>query len=218
VSGDLTVPAGFTVVTRSTSMLIADIGRLPDLQRCALDRPEGWSALARDAGTGAGRGATSRLELSPGRTIVLKQLRRGGLAGPLWRDRFAGTSRPLDNLRIPIEAGRRGVPTPAPVALMLERRGLDMVRAWLAVEEVRNASDLAARFASDEVPESRELAQVMTTVREMHDRGVEHRDLNLGNLMVCRDPDSLPRVFVIDLDAARLHETVRCPSGCDSVR
>ena len=38
----------------------------------------------------------------------------------------------------------------------------------------------------------------------MHDAGVDHPDLNLGNLMV-RSGDGGPEAFVIDLDGARLH-------------
>ena len=37
----------------------------------------------------------------------------------------------------------------------------------------------------------------------MHDRGLAHRDLNLGNLLIRRG--TAPQAFVIDLDRARLH-------------
>ena len=38
----------------------------------------------------------------------------------------------------------------------------------------------------------------------MHDEGVEHLDLNLGNLLLRRG--DVPQAFVVDLDRARLHD------------
>ena len=38
----------------------------------------------------------------------------------------------------------------------------------------------------------------------MHDAGVEHRDLNLGNLLVRAGSTGI-EAFVLDLDAARIH-------------
>jgi hypothetical protein len=46
----------------------------------------------------------------------------------------------------------------------------------------------------------------MALVRHMHDAGLEHRDLNLGNLLVRPGTDGAgTEPFVIDLDRARLH-------------
>jgi 3-deoxy-D-manno-octulosonic acid kinase len=100
---------------------------------------------------------------------------------------------------------RRGVATPAPVALLLVDGPGPLCRAWLAVDEIDHATDLAARFASVHPPTRAELGQVMGEVRKMHDVGVEHRDLNLGNLLLRTEPDSEPRAWVLDLDRARLH-------------
>jgi hypothetical protein len=38
----------------------------------------------------------------------------------------------------------------------------------------------------------------------MHDAGVEHRDLNLGNLLLRRGGSGAGEAFVVDLDRARL--------------
>jgi tRNA A-37 threonylcarbamoyl transferase component Bud32 len=45
---------------------------------------------------------------------------------------------------------------------------------------------------------------VVALVRRMHDAGVDHRDLNLGNLLL-REQDGEEAAFVVDLDRARLH-------------
>jgi 3-deoxy-D-manno-octulosonic acid kinase len=137
-----------------------------------------------------------------GRAARIKRLRRGGWAAPLWRDRFPGRRRLLDNIRLPVEAARRGVATPWPLALLIDRRGPGLFRAWLAVDEV-DAIDLRSCLAAGRPPSAIELGSVLRLVRKMHDCGVEHRDLNLGNLLIRRGGE--PEAFVVDLDRARLH-------------
>jgi len=186
--------------------LVSDARCTDALIRAGLDDPSGWRR--RLAGVGGrrqpeGRGATARVELTPACVARIKQLRRGGWLAPLWRDRFAGTGRVLDNLRLPIEAARSGIATPAPIGLLIERGRPGLVRAWLAVEQIDDAIDLRACFRSGRPPESGELDAVLSLVRTMHERGLEHRDLNLGNLLLRRGGE--PTVWVVDLDGARLH-------------
>ena len=82
--------------------------------------------------------------------------------------------------------------------------GAGHYRAWLAVEELAGAVDLATAYASSAEPSRADLAAVMQAVRRMHDLGLEHRDLNLGNLLI-RLGEGGCEVFVIDLDRAKLH-------------
>lgn len=166
-----------------------------------LDRVEGWeSRLDRAAG---GRGPTGLLRIAaPGPVARLKRLRRGGLAGPIWRDRFPGVSRILANLEAPAEARRRGVPTPEPLALFAVPGPPGLWRGWLATEEIDGAVPIASRLGTPLEPEV--VREAMRVVRAMHDAGVEHRDLNLGNLLL-RPSSRGEGVVVLDLDDARLH-------------
>ena len=112
----------------------------------------------------------------------------------------------MDNLRMPLEARRRGVDTPEPLALLAVRGPGPLVRGWLAVEWIEGARDLASRYKAGEMPSEEELAATMGLVRHMHDVGLEHRDLNLGNLMLPDGPGGPAGPLVIDLDRARLHD------------
>jgi hypothetical protein len=80
-----------------------------------------------------------------------------------------------------------------------------MYQGWLALDEIPGGADLRSRFVSGPEPDREELAACLGLVRRMHDAGVEHRDLNLGNLLLRSGPGGEPQPFVLDLDKARLH-------------
>jgi 3-deoxy-D-manno-octulosonic acid kinase len=197
------IPRGFAIVSDDGARtLIADGRHAERILALGLQRPEAWPAPGGDAPAGAGRGATAVLPLGPRGSLRLKQLRRGGCLGSLWGQRFAGPGRLLRNLTLPVEAALRGIDTPSPVALLVAVAGPGLYRGWLAVENVPDATDLLAALRSAAPPSSAELACAMRAVRRMHDRGLEHRDLNLGNVLLRRGGP--PGALVIDLDAARL--------------
>jgi len=194
------VPAGFDVTTGERgALLVADRAWVAELLAAGLDSSARWDrALALDPRS-SGRGRSVALALASGRALRLKRIARGGLLGGLWAGRLAGTARALDNLRLALEARALGLPTPAPVALLVEPAGPGLVRAWLAVEELAGAADLRQRLHLTPPPLA-ELDSALALVRRMHELGLEHRDLNLGNLLVQGQA-----VFIIDLDRARLH-------------
>ncbi len=203
MKGELDLPQGYVASRRDRAKLVAHVELEHELKRAGLDQPAGWETRLRQPDAAPGRGATSLLRLSSGRVLRLKRLRRGGWMAPLWRDRVIGEGRALDNLRVSVEAGRRGVATPPVLALLVVKSVGGLVRAWLAIEELAEAVDLRSCFRSDRPPTPAELDAALGLVRGMHDRGLEHRDLNLGNLMIRRR--AVPQAFVIDLDRARLH-------------
>jgi 3-deoxy-D-manno-octulosonic acid kinase len=161
--------------------------------------PARWEAAL--GGGGSGRGRAGRVTLSDG-PVWGKRMRRGGAVGRLWRDRFPGRDRLVQNVTVAEEAVARGVPTPSPVALLTAEGPPGLFRAWLATEWLEGARDLAT-LLRERTAGPTELAAALAAVRAMHDAGVEHPDLNLGNLLV-RQTDTVPRAFVVDLDRARL--------------
>jgi len=130
---------------------------------------------------------------------------RGGITGPLWRERYPRIGRLIATLEVSLETGRRGVPTAAAVAMLIQEGPPHLYRAWLATEEIEGARDLVSRWCGRDLPGRGEIAAVMRLVRRMHDAGIEHRDLNLGNLLLRDRPEDDHEAFVVDLDRARLH-------------
>ena len=153
-----------------------------------------------EEGIPGGRGKIAFVE-SSGRRLALKQLRRGGVAGSIWRDRFSSRERLIDNLSIPKLARDRGVATPAALALLIVPGPPAWWRGWLAIETVPNAPDLRKRLPTDP-PSAAEWSDALAAVRKLHDAGIEHPDLNLGNVLV----DAAGRGWVIDLDRSTVHD------------
>jgi hypothetical protein len=201
VSAEL--PAGFALEPAPGRALIARPEHLQALVRAGLLEPRVWERTSESSATG-GRGPTGTLALEGSLVLRLKRMRRGGLARHIWRDRFAGTRRLLANLGGPVTALERGVPTAEPIALLIERGSLGLSRGWLATRDVPRAESLAARLLSRRPPGLAELRAVVDAVRQMHDRGIDHRDLNVGNVLLRDDPPC--SVLMIDLDRARITE------------
>lgn len=198
-------PGGFTLERVDGDLLYASTDLLGALREAELTRLERWSELLEQAAPGPGRGGTARVELPGGLRVVLKQMRRGGLAARVWRDRFPGYRRLMANLTFPAQAARRGIRTPAAVALFLRPGALGACQGWLMTMEVESARDVLSVLRAGTPPRGM-LDALMGSVRGMHDLGLRHPDLNLGNLLV-RPGEGGHEVFVIDLDAARLEST-----------
>lgn len=187
--------------------LTADPKWVGVLTEAGFDRAERWRRELAAGEQSSGRGTTAVLRLDGWPALRLKQMRRGGLVGPLWRDRYPGRSRALANYRLPREAIARGVATPCPVALMTLAGPPGLVRAWLALEEIEPAEDLMRMLREGRPPDAAGWRALIDAVRALHDAGVEHPDLNLGNLLL--QPPATG--WVLDLDRARLHPDPLAP-------
>ena len=157
-----------------------------------------WDALIA-GGVAGGRGRIAFVERS-GRCLALKQLLRGGVAGSIWRERFLSRGRLTGNLSIPKLARERGVATPDALALLVVPGPPGLWRGWLAIETVPAARDMRQRVL-ELAPTPAEWAEALCVTRKLHDAGIEHPDLNLGNLLI----DERGRGWVVDLDGCTAH-------------
>jgi len=190
-------------------VLLACQEHLAALKEAGLHQPAGWAILpGEQMPTGEGRGTIRRLELSGGDRLVLKKMKRGGLAGKFRQDRFHGLHRLLANLTVPRELAGRGVLTAEPFGLLLQEGPRGMYQAWLATRELPGMVDLATWLAGNRPGSQERLDPVVRFVRSLHDAGLQHKDLNIGNLMVRTGPDGrAAQVAVIDLDGAMIHRS-----------
>jgi hypothetical protein len=145
-------------------------------------------------------------ELPSGRRLILKRLRRGGLSARIRNDSFRGTARLLANLTLPVELAQRGIATPQPAGLLVQEVRSGLFRGWLATRELTEAIDAMTWLDSCGITGSGLLDPVVVFVRSIHDAGLQHRDLNLGNLMVQPGEAGGEAVAILDLDGASLHD------------
>src|SRR5688572_214460 len=82
-----------------------------------------------------------RPEGAPARVFV-RRARRGGLLGAVLGGLYAGTGRPLQELRAVQAARAAGVSVPEPLAVIAEESGGPFYRLTLVSREVEGASDL----------------------------------------------------------------------------
>ena len=133
-----------------------------------------------------------------GRTLVIKRYNIKGRAHALsrcWRPSRAWHS---------WLAGHRlrflGFATPAPLALIEERRGPLRGRAWLITEHCPGVP-LLQRWQADAVPPDDELAALDRLLEQLRHWQLAHGDFKANNLFW-----SAPAIALIDLDAMHRHQ------------
>lgn len=191
-----TIPHGYTLLEPQGGLrLLVREGIVPLVGPLGLDRfpqpPPG------------GRGTTSRIETAEGPPLRVKTYRRGGLAGRFRDDAYRGVDRPLAEVRVCLAAREAGVAVPPIECLWFEHAGPNRFRLASATREVPGALD-AFRTLGLTAPGSPErmrfIAETARAVRRLHDAGIDHPDLNLGNILCSRETG---RVHLIDFDRAR---------------
>jgi len=107
----------------------------------------------------------------------------------------------------------RHVPTAVPVAAWERRAGPILFDSGVVTERLAGAEELHAFVAStlaklkgkEKLRARRRTAALLATLlRNVHDRGLTHRDLKASNLLVVRDGAGVRDVFLIDLDGLRI--------------
>ena len=153
-----------------------------------------------------GRGPVAILHLPgrPGEEAILKRYRRGGLAGKVLPHLFLGTARFRREISTAEAAIRKGIPVPLPIALVRRGRwGLYQVfGVTRRIPYTRNFPEIVDSSLSATRPNDF-IDSIARTIHRMHERGMTHADLNLGNLLVSTAGKG-PPVYIIDLAGARL--------------
>lgn len=177
----------------------------PRLTELGLDRP--WELLEGSSGPAApGRGPHTVVQVSGGPDLLLKRCLRGGIARHLNRGRYFAIGRFRRELDVGLNAAREGLPVAETLVVVL-RAARPGWHAWAAARLIQGASDLTRLLPSISREEEREalLARAAQAIRRLHDAGLEHRDLNLGNMVARRGEGEGWRVWIVDLDRVRRH-------------
>lgn len=154
-----------------------------------------------------GRGAVHLLGTSHGE-IVAKRMSRGGLVGGMFRESYADPWRPAREAALAEALLVRDCRTPPIVVVRATRRAGRTWRLELATERVVGGRDLLDVLleAYAEGREPGALAERLgTSLAGLHAAGLDHRDLQVKNLLVPPDEGAL---VVLDLDGCELREVL----------
>ncbi|ODA32426.1 3-deoxy-D-manno-octulosonic acid kinase [Veronia pacifica] len=156
-----------------------------------------WRDQGAIIGSAQGRGTTWFIQLDQV-AVALRHYIRGGLFGRLVKDSYLFTgwqnTRAYREYSLLASLAEKGLPVPRPVAAKAERSGL-MYRADLVVEKVPDARDLVAVLEKSSL-DHEVYVQIGRLVRQLHDVGVCHTDLNIHNILLGADD----KLWLIDFD------------------
>jgi len=153
-----------------------------------------------------GRRSHSIINLPGASRAVVRYYVHGGLFRKVTGDRFAGSERFFEEVRVSEHLRSHNVNTPEVLGLLIQAGKLGFKRGALVTRMVEGGSDLLNFFKSKEGREQvsdpafrRDLLKsAARVVRSLHDAGVYHRDLHVKNMLLA--PEG--KIFILDLDRA----------------
>ena len=145
-----------------------------------------------------GRGFLQRFTF-PGGTGLIRKCLRGGFLRHLTKDAYFGVNRPLKELKLHTMLFDAALSIPAPLGVVWKRSGLWYSGA-VATQELL-AENLLEHLQS---PKNKQTQQILQTcgnlIRDMHDLGVFHPDLQIRNILVSMNA---MQAYLIDFDKAK---------------
>ena len=148
-----------------------------------------------------GRGGTVHVRVNA-HEVVVRSYRRGGLPAWVLRDTYFGCRpRPFREIGALDTLRRRGVPVVEPMGACVHWLLPGCYKGWIATRYVpgaRSLWDWATDTASSWDRRSVWRA-VGRAIRQLHDAGARHPDLNLRNVLLASGTDA-PMVWLVDFD------------------
>lgn len=143
------------------------------------------------------------IPLEDGRRMVIRKYSHGGLLRFLSKDLFLSGTRSIRELTLTEEIRSSGIPTLQPIGAIHQKVYGPFYRAFLLTLEISLAKNLIQYLYEMESAVSPEklfhkrntIRNAGVLLRQFHEKGFYHRDLQLKNLLVLGD-----QVLIIDFD------------------
>ncbi len=147
-----------------------------------------------------GRGSTYFFKFA-GKNCVLRHYWRGGFVRKLSKDGYLWLglkrSRAYREWKILEKIRELGLPAPRTVAIRIQRKGL-VCRSDIVTTEIEGAESFG-KLLRNGLMETDVWEKVGSVIRNYHDHGIFHQDLNANNILVNQD-----QIYLIDFDRARV--------------
>ena len=132
------------------------------------------------------------------RNMVMRHYCRGGLPAQLSKDQFVfqgfESSRPFKELKLLQRMRQLELPVPEPIAARCIRKGV-LYRADIIMSEIANTKTLAQILSENQLAQE-VWVRVGQMIRQFHQQGIEHVDLNANNILL----DQAGDIYLIDFD------------------
>lgn len=207
------VPEGYVRKRAGPVLVIAHeevAGEVEEQGILEIRNPARWKGAA---GTlSGGRAAPVRVALE-NRTLVVKQVLRGGVVSWVNRELHLGAQRIYQEAHLSNQLLSRGVPAARMLLGRAESSAFVFFRLHMGSEEVKDSKNLLELLTAEAVNADRMIRimrQAGDSIRRLHDAGIRHHDLNFSNLLAVRplDESRSVEVKIIDLDRSSLHHAV----------
>jgi len=163
---------------------------------------EFWRSRQAINGEAVGRGSAWFID-APYGPVVLRHYLRGGWAAAISRQHYfftgVSSSRPFCEFHLLADLYQSGLPVPRPVAALCRHQGLFSTGAIITVR-IPSSKTLADLLTAGAMSKD-DWQTVGSCIRQFHDAGVFHADLNARNILL----GSGRKVFLIDFDRARFN-------------
>ena len=190
------------LATFGAHVVLSDPELMPEPSSCVFSLGY-WRSKAAVTGSAPGRGSVWFVKVRSGEW-ALRHYRRGGLVGRLIEDHYLWTGqeqvRSFAEWRLMADLFAAGMPVPRPVAAAYVREGL-LYSCDLITQRLPDTRTLSRMLGQGDVEECCWL-EVGRVIRQFHQAGIDHADLNAHNLLI----DAGGCVYLIDFDRARRRE------------
>ena len=156
-----------------------------------------WQQKNQITGSSVGRNTTWFFQLDQ-LQYVLRHYYRGGMIGKLLNDTYVFTSvtktRAFRELHLLEQLSTMGLNAPKPFAAYIKRQGL-YYRADLITQRIEGAQDIFHILQAESLHQQQWMS-IGHTIRQFHDKGIYHADLNIHNILM----DDKEDIWLIDFD------------------
>jgi len=200
----ISIPVSYSLIQRGKTYLLLHNDYKESLLQRGIDEVRTFlrSSLS-DTQYYEGRTLHPSIPLGDGNRMVLRQYSHGGLLRAITGSLFFSGARSFRELALTEEIRSSGILTIQPIGAIHQRATFPFYRAYLLSLEIPHAKNLIQYFQEYGSPPSREplihkrktIRAAGALLRQFHQKGFYHRDLQLKNLLVVGD-----HVLIIDFD------------------
>ena len=211
---DINIAALFSIIKKGNTLIIVKKKYKDQLLKQGIETPHNMclNSTSTEFFKGREKIPSVLIQGTDNEKMVIKHYTRGGFARKFSKDIFWGKLRPIKELKVLEEARLRNIQTAEILAVIIHKMPGFFYKAHLVSKVIPGGLDLKTYIEKlNQTTKSRRLSKkrqaiisVAKAVRNMHDKGIYHADLNMKNIVIQKKSDDLPVSYIIDFDKSTI--------------